>query len=137
MTDDMPLPEPPQLTAIELRVLGVLMEKQLTTPDQYPLTVNSIISACNQKSSRDPVTSYEQGEVVRTLRGLEDKRFVKKEYGSRADKYTQQFILHLELTKKHQAILCLLMLRGPQTLSELSTRTQRVELFIDKDEPRF
>lgn len=132
--DDEPLPQPPQLSAIELRVLGALMEKQLTTPDQYPLTVNSILSACNQKSSRDPVTSYQQGEVVRTLNALEDKRFVRKEYSSRADKYTQQFMSHLELSKKHQAVLCLLMLRGPQSLSELSTRTQRMELFSDKDD---
>lgn len=70
---------PPQLTAIELRVLGVLMEKQLTTPDQYPLTVNSILTGCNQKSSRDPVTSYQQGEITRALRALEDKRFMNSE----------------------------------------------------------
>ncbi len=124
----------PQLTAIELRVLGALMEKQLTTPDQYPLTVNSIITACNQKSSREPISNYQQGEVVRTLQGLEDKRFVRKEYGSRADKYSQLFIQQLELGKKQQALLCLMMLRGPQTLSELDTRTQRMELFSDRDE---
>jgi len=131
-TEDSELP--PQLTAIELRVLGVLMEKQLTTPDQYPLTVNSILTGCNQKSSRDPVTNYQQGEITRTLNALADKRFIRKEYGSRADKYSQQFMLHLELSKKHQAVLCLMMLRGPQTLSELSTRTQRMDLFSDKDE---
>lgn len=124
----------PQLTAIELRVLGALMEKQLTTPDQYPLTVNSIITACNQKSSREPISNYQQGEVVRTLQGLEDKRCVRKEYGSRADKYSQLFIQQLELGKKQQALLCLMMLRGPQTLSELDTRTQRMELFSDRDE---
>lgn len=127
-------PKPPQLLAIELRVLGVLMEKQLTTPDQYPLTLNSIITACNQKSSRDPVTNYNQGEVLRCLRELEDKHFVRKEYGSRTDKYTQQFMSRLELGKKQQAVLCIMMLRGPQTLSELSTRTQRMELFSDKEE---
>lgn len=124
----------PQLTAIELRVLGALMEKQLTTPDQYPLTVNSILTACNQKSSREPISNYQQGEVVRTLQGLEDKRCVRKEYGSRADKYSQLFIQKLELGKKQQALLCLMMLRGPQTLSELDTRTQRMELFSDRDE---
>lgn len=127
-------PRPPQLTAIELRVLGVLMEKQLTTPDQYPLTVNGIITGSNQKSSRDPVTSYEQGEITRALRALEDKHFVRREYGSRADKYSQHFMHHLELGKKHQAVLCLMMLRGPQTLSELSTRTLRMDLFSDKEE---
>lgn len=126
--------QPPQLSAIELRVLGSLMEKQLTTPDQYPLSVNSILTACNQKSSRDPVTHYQQGDIVRTLQGLEDKRLIRKEYGSRADKYSQHFIQHLELGKKQQAVLCLMMLRGPQTLSELSTRTQRMEQFTDKDD---
>lgn len=127
-------PQPPQLTAIELRVLGALMEKQLTTPDQYPLTVNSILTACNQKSSRDPISNYQQGELVRTLQSLEDKRFIRKEYGSRADKYSQLFIQQLELGKKQQSVLCLMMLRGAQTLSELSTRTQRMELFRDKEE---
>lgn len=124
----------PQLTAIELRVVGALMEKQLTTPDQYPLTVNSIMSACNQKSSRDPVSNYNQGEVVRTLQCLEDKRFIRREFGSRADKYSQQFMQYIELGKKQQAVLCVMMLRGPQTLSELVTRTQRMEQFSDKDE---
>lgn len=133
-SDDDSTPTPPQLLAIELRVLGALMEKQLTTPDQYPLTLNSIITACNQKSSRDPVTSYHQGEVLRALNELEEKSFVRKEYGSRADKYTQHFIAQLKLDKKHQAVLCIMMLRGPQTLNELYTRTQRMEQFSDKEE---
>lgn len=126
--------QPPQLSAIELRVLGSILEKQLTTPDQYPLTVNSIITACNQKSSREPVTSYQQGEVVHTLQGLEDNRFVRKEFSSRSDKYSQQFIARMELSKKHQALLCVMMLRGPQTLSELATRTQRMDQFTDKED---
>ena len=124
----------PQLSAIELRVLGSLMEKQLTTRDQYPLTVNSVMSACNQKSSREPVNGYQQGEVVRTLQSLEEKRYVRREFGSRADKYSQQFMQQLELGKKQQSVLCVMMLRGPQTLSELSTRTQRMEQFSGKDE---
>lgn len=126
--------KPPQLLAIELRVLGVLMEKQLTTPDQYPLTLNSIVTGCNQKSSRDPVSNYHQGEVLRALNELEDRHFVRKEYGSRADKYSQHFISQLELGKKQQALLCIMMLRGPQTLSELFTRTQRMNQFSDKEE---
>lgn len=132
--EDAEILQPPQLTAIELRVLGAIMEKQLTTSDQYPLSINSILTACNQKSSRDPVTSYDPGELVRVLQDLEGRRFVRKEFGSRADKYSQQFIGHLELGKKQQAVLCVMMLRGPQTLSELSTRTQRMEQFNDKDE---
>jgi uncharacterized protein YceH (UPF0502 family) len=132
--DDTSTPQAPQLTAIELRVLGALMEKQLTTPEQYPLTVNSIMSACNQKSSREPVSNYNQGEVVRTLQSLEDKRYVRREFGSRADKYSQQFMQYIELGKKQQAVLCVMMLRGPQTVSELGTRTQRMEQFNGKDE---
>lgn len=124
----------PQLTAIELRVLGVLMEKQLTTPDVYPLTVNSIVAACNQKTSRDPVSNYQPGEVQRSLNELEVKKFVRKEYGSRAGKYSQQFIPSLELGKKQQALLCVMMLRGLQTPGELYSRTQRMEQFSDKDE---
>ncbi len=132
--EDALTPEPPQLSLVELRVLGSLMEKQLTTPEQYPLTVNSIITACNQKSSREPVSNYEQGEILRTLQSLEDKHFVKREYGSRADKYSQQFMQHIELGKKQQAVLCVMLLRGPQSLSELSTRTQRMTQFSDRDE---
>ncbi len=131
---DSDMPKPPQLLAIELRVLGVLMEKQLTTPDQYPLTLNSIVTGCNQKSSRDPVSNYHQGDVLRALNELEEKHFVRKEYGSRADKYSQQFIAQLELGKKQQALLCIMMLRGPQTFSELFTRTQRMNQFNDKEE---
>lgn len=129
-----PASKPPQLLAIELRVLGALMEKQLTTPDQYPLTINSIITACNQKSSREPVSNYHQGEVRRTLNELEERNFVRKEFGSRAEKYSQLFMSQLDLGKKQQALLCVMMLRGPQTLSELNTRTQRMEQFCDKDE---
>ncbi len=124
----------PQIISIELRVLAALMEKELTTPDQYPLTLNSLISACNQKSSRDPVTQYNQGEVVRALQQLQQQRFVDKEFGSRAEKYSQRFIKHLELGKKHQALLCVMMLRGPQTLSELNTRTQRMVDFAGKED---
>lgn len=123
-----------QLSAIELRVLGSLMEKQLTTPDQYPLTLNSLLSACNQKSSREPVTNYQQGEVVRTLQLLEDKKLVRRELGSRSDKYSQQLINHIEQGKKQQGLLCVMMLRGPQTESELQTRTQRMDLFSDRGE---
>ncbi len=126
--------QPPQLVSIELRILGSLMEKQLTTPDQYPLTVNGIITACNQKSNRDPVSSYTQGDIVRALQELQHKRLVNKEFGSRAEKFSQLFIKHLELGKKHQAVLCMMMLRGPQTLSELNTRTQRMVEFTSKED---
>ncbi len=124
----------PQLLSTELRVLGVLMEKQLTTPDQYPLTLNSVITACNQKSSRDPISNLTQGEVARALQELDNKHFVRKERSSRSEKFTQQFMNHLELGRKQQALLCVMMLRGPQTLSELNTRTQRMCDFADKED---
>lgn len=124
----------PQLSAIELRILGALMEKQLTTPDAYPLTVNSIGTACNQKSSRDPISHYQPGDIKRTLQQLAEKKFILQEYGSRAEKYSQRFIKHLELGKKQQALLCVMMLRGPQTVSELDTRTQRMCEFTNRED---
>lgn len=124
----------PRLSAIELRVLGVLMEKQLTTPDQYPLTLNSVITACNQKSSREPISNYNQGEVHRALQKLDNKHFIRKERSSRSEKFSQQFMHHLQLGRNQQALLCVMMLRGPQTISELNTRTQRMYEFTDKDE---
>lgn len=129
-----PADNAPQLSEIELRVLGVLMEKQLTTPDQYPLTLNSVITACNQKSSREPVSNYNQGEVHRALQELDNKHFVRKERSSRSEKFSQLFMSHLELGRNQQALLCVMMLRGPQTVSELNTRTQRMHQFTDKDE---
>lgn len=124
----------PQLSAVELRVLGVLMEKQLTTPEQYPLTLNSVITACNQKSSREPVTNYAQGEVLRALNELDNKHFIRRQRGARAEKFEQLFMNHLELGRKQQALLCVMMLRGPQSLSELGTRTQRMCEFVDREE---
>ena len=126
--------KPPQLVGIELRVLGALMEKQLTTPDQYPLTVNGIMTACNQKSSREPISNYTTGDIIRTLKELQGTGFVNHEYGSRSEKFSQHFIKHLELGKKHQALLCVMMLRGSQTISELDTRTQRMVEFTDKED---
>ncbi len=123
-----------RLTIIEGRILGALMEKQLSTPDSYPLTVNSLLSACNQKSSREPVSRYEQGEIVRTLRVLEQKRFVQYEMGSRSERYHQRLTTELSLSKKQQALLCVMMLRGPQTPAELFSRTQRLFSFTDRDD---
>ena len=123
-----------QLSDIELRVLGALMEKQLTTPDSYPLTLNSLANACNQKSNREPVTNYHEGELKRCLQELEDKNFIRVEPSSRSYKYSQDFIKQLDLNRKHQALLCVMMLRGPQTLSELDTRTQRMGVFTDRED---
>lgn len=122
------------LSTIECRVLGALMEKQLTTPDNYPLTVNSLISAANQKSNRDPISNYQQGEVVRTLRDLESRRFVRYEMGARSERYEQRFTHEQSYSKKQQALLSVMMLRGPQTINELQTRTQRMHDFTDRED---
>lgn len=119
----------PQLSAIEARVLGVLMEKQLTTPDTYPLTLNSLVVACNQKTSREPLSNYSNGDVQHCLRGLEQRKLVDVDYGSRADRYAQRLTRVLGVDKKVQAILNVMLLRGAQTVHELLTRTQRMHDF--------
>ncbi len=122
------------LSPMESRILGALIEKQLSTPDAYPLTVNSLISACNQKSNREPVSNYQQGEVVRTLRQLEQRRFVRYEMGARSEKYEQRLGHELSLSKKQQALLSVMMLRGPQTPNELMTRSQRLYEFENRED---
>jgi uncharacterized protein len=114
------------LTELETRVLGCLMEKQLTTPDVYPLTLNSLVTACNQKTCREPVMNLTNGEVQRCLNLLADRDLVSIEYGSRADKYSQRLNRSLHFDKADQAVFCLLMLRGPQTLNELLSRSKRM-----------
>ncbi|GGY72197.1 UPF0502 protein [Cellvibrio zantedeschiae] len=119
-------PDEPMLTAIEARVLGALMEKQLTTPDAYPITLNSLVLACNQKTSREPVTNYESGELQRCASQLQDKNWITVDYSARAARYDQRLTRVLGLDKAAQALLNVMLLRGPQTLSELFTRTQRM-----------
>ena len=114
------------LTAMEARILGALMEKQLTTPDAYPLTLNSFMLACNQKTSREPVTNYEQGEIQRCASDMQEKKWIELDYGARAARYDQRLTRVLGLDKAAQALLNVMLLRGPQTLSELLTRTQRM-----------
>lgn len=121
--------EPALLNAIEARVLGSLMEKQLTTPDQYPLTLNSLILACNQKTSREPISNYESGAVQRAVSELQDRNFVTVDYGNRAARYDQRLTRVLSVDKPTQAILTVMLLRGPQTVAEILTRTQRMAEF--------
>jgi uncharacterized protein YceH (UPF0502 family) len=116
----------PMLTAIEARVLGSLMEKQLTTPDAYPITLNSLVLACNQKTSREPVSNYESGELQRCASQLQDKNWITVDYSARAARYDQRITRVLGLDKAAQAMLNVMLLRGPQTLAELFTRTQRM-----------
>jgi uncharacterized protein YceH (UPF0502 family) len=126
--------EQAMLTAVEARVLGALMEKQLTTADSYPLTANSLVLACNQKTSREPVTNLTEGEVQRCLSQLQDRKLVEVEYGSRANRYDQRLTRVLGLDEQAQAVLNVMMLRGPQTVSDLFARTQRTASFTSATE---
>ncbi len=114
------------LDTIEARVLGSLMEKQLTTPDAYPLTLNSLVLACNQKTSREPVSNYDTGIVQRCVSSLQDRKYIQTDYGARAARYDQRLSRILSIDKATQAILTVLLLRGPQTVAEILTRTQRM-----------
>lgn len=122
---------PIHLTAEEVRVLGVLIEKELTTPDYYPMTVNSLTNACNQKTNRDPVTQYTETNVLQAfdhLRKLEFARLV-EETGSRVNKCRHRFVEMLHLSPAQTAVLTELMLRGAQTLGELRNRAERMHKF--------
>ncbi|HQX65111.1 MAG: YceH family protein [Dokdonella sp.] len=124
------------LEAIEARILGSLIEKQATTPDAYPLTLNAVVAACNQKSSRDPISQYEPGEVGHALRQLEGKGLVSGTLSARASRYAHKFETGYHVTTRQRALLALLMLRGPQTLNELYSRSERLADFPDADEVR-
>ena len=126
-----------KLTAIQIRVLGCLMEKKESTPDQYPLTLNSLRNACNQKSSRNPVTSYTEGEVGHAIRELEAMDLVREEWGARVPKYEHLANKTLNLHSKGIALICTLMLRGPQTLGELRTHSHRMFEFDDLDDVQY
>ena len=119
------------LHAVEVRILGCLIEKQLTTPETYPLTLNAMQLACNQKTSREPLMNLETGEVGRYLRSLEGRQLVHLVMGSRTDRWEQRCDKQLELVKPQTVLLGLLMLRGPQTLNELLTRSNRMHDFDD------
>jgi uncharacterized protein YceH (UPF0502 family) len=129
-----------ELNAYEARVIGCLMEKQLTTPEQYPLSLNALTSACNQKSNREPVMQLDEAEVQQTLDGLMKKRLVvdKTGFGSRVAKYQHRFCNtefgSLQLSEQAFAVVCVLLLRGPQTPGELRTRTARLCRFADVQE---
>ncbi len=125
------------LTPIQVRVLGCLLEKKETTPDQYPLTLNALRNACNQKSSRYPVVNYSEGEVGHTLRELEALDLVREEWGARVPKYQHLANKALNLYSQGIALICVLMLRGPQTLSELKTHSHRLFDFGDLDDVQF
>ena len=126
-----------ELNENEARVIGCLIEKSIVTPDQYPMTLNALTNACNQKSSRDPVMSLSQGEVQHTIRMLEEKHLARTEenFKSRTEKYSQRFCStrysDLQFDPSQVAIVCLLLLRGPQTPGELKARSGRLHNFAD------
>lgn len=121
----------PPLSAAEARILGCLIEKQITTPDYYPLTLNALTNACNQLTNRDPVVAFDEGVVGRALDGLREKRLATQYAGaeSRVAKYKHTLTDALLLTPAEVALLCVLMLRGPQTVGELRTRCERLFRF--------
>ncbi|MBO3275130.1 YceH family protein [Pseudomonas schmalbachii] len=124
------------LSAVEARIIGCLIEKQATTPESYPLTLNALVTACNQKTSREPVMNLTPGQVGQALRSLEGRELVRLQMGSRADRWEQRTEKTLELVKPQLMLIALLLLRGPQTLNELLTRTQRMYEFDDTEEVR-
>ncbi len=130
---DSPAP-PPQLTPAEARILGSLVEKAATTPDVYPLTLNNIVLACNQKTAREPVTNLSPGEIGHALRQLEPRGLVKSEYGARSERYHHRLDKIYDLTPAQTSLIALLLLRGPQTLHELLARSERQHRFAGIDD---
>jgi len=129
-----------ELNEHEARVIGCLIEKSIVTPDQYPMTLNALTNACNQKSSREPVMSLTPGEVQHTIRVLEEKHLARTEenFKSRAEKYSQRFCgtrySDNQFDSAQVAIVCMLLLRGPQTPGELKARSGRLHKFADNSD---
>ena len=123
------------LTPAEVRVLGSLIEKEITTPEYYPLSLNALASACNQISNRDPVVSFDEKTVARALESLRDKQLIWMVTGvGRVPKYEHRFTEQLKLAAQEVAVLCVLMLRGPQTAGEIRGRTGRLYEFKQLEE---
>ena len=122
------------LTDQEVRLLGCLIEKEMATPDYYPLTLNSLVNACNQKSNRNPVVSFDEDVVLYALNGLKESEMVRQSNISRVPKYEHIFANELKLVAREKAVICILMLRGPQTLGEIRSRTDRLYPFKDLEE---
>ena len=119
------------LDPIQVRVLGALIEKEIATPENYPLSLNALVNACNQRSSRDPVLTLTEDEVRQALHSLEDLKLATPVYDSRVPKYEHRIRTVLNLRRDETAVLCVLMLRGPQTPGELRSRTDRLYNFDD------
>jgi uncharacterized protein YceH (UPF0502 family) len=126
MSDPSPLPEDLLLSPIEARILGCLVEKEATTPDTYPLTINSLVSACNQKTSRDPLMNLSPGDIGHALRQMAERDLVRQVYGARVERWEHRMDEAYQLTSRRRGLLAVLLLRGPQTLAELLTRVERI-----------
>ena len=124
------------LNDTEVRVLGCLIEKELTTPEYYPLSLNSLTNACNQKSNRNPVVTFDEADVRQALDSLQEKGLTRKTLtaGSRVTKYLHTILDRFDLSRQEIAILCELLLRGPQTLGELRTHAERISPFEGLEE---
>jgi uncharacterized protein YceH (UPF0502 family) len=128
---------PLDLSPVEVRVVSSLLEKEVTTPDTYPLTRNALVAACNQSTGRAPVLQLDHGEVEAAVRRLKERgmvRFVHPSHGGRSEKYRHILPEVLELGEPERAVLCLLSLRGPQTPGELKSRSDRLYTFSTLDE---
>lgn len=123
-----------QRTPVEIRVLGCLVEKHLTTPDNYPLSTNALVAACNQRSNRDPVVDYDERTVDTVMMELRVDGLARTVTGGRTNKHRHVLDEALGLDERELALLGVLMLRGPQTVGELRIRTERAATFIDLDE---
>jgi uncharacterized protein YceH (UPF0502 family) len=121
------------LNEVEVRVVGALVEKQVTTPEYYPLTLNALVNACNQISNRDPVVAYDEPTVARAIESLRARNLVYVFYGSdsRVPKYKHMLANIHDLSPAELAAMCVLMLRGPQTVGEVRGRTGRLYSFVD------
>lgn len=122
------------LDEMEARVLGCLMEKQMTTPDYYPLTLNALVTACNQKTSRVPVMNLSPQQVSKVLSDLRSEGLATASSGGRADRFEQHLARKFHLTSKQRAVLCVLMLRGAHTLNEIRIHTDRMTEFADNED---
>ena len=125
------------LSQIEVRVLGCLIEKEISTPEYYPLTLNSLLAACNQKSNRNPVMLFDDKTIIRTLENLRYDRQLVRQFtasGSRVPKYKHDLLSEWEFTPQQLAVLCELFLRGPQTAGQLRTHASRLFSFTDINE---
>ena len=122
------------LNAAEVRVLGSLLEKEATTPEYYPLSLNALVNACNQKSNRDPVVNFNEETVLVALESLREKRLAFVITGSRVIKYSQRISETFNLGRRELVVLCVLLLRGPQTVAEIKDRSERMFSFADSTE---